>query len=118
MRMNLMMAAVCATTLIAVSTATAERPRCNWRTRDPGVNAREENQQDRIAQGVRSGELTPREARILEAKEVRLRHLERRLKSDGTFSPAERARLQHQLDELSREIYQQKHDAQTVPPAK
>ena len=118
MRMNLTMAAVCAATVVAVSTATAERPRCNWRTRDPGVNGRQENQQDRIAQGIRSGELTPHEAAVLETKEARLRHLERRLKSDGTLSTEDRAHLQHRLDELSRDIYSQKHDAQTVPPAK
>lgn len=78
--------------------------------RDPGVNRRQANQQGRIAQGVRSGELTPGETAVLERKEARLAGLERRLKSDGSLSVEERARLQHELNELSREIYSLKHN--------
>jgi len=83
------------------------------RPRDPGVNRRQANQQDRIRQGARSGELTGREVRTLEWKEARVAELERRLKADGTLSPSERAKLQAELDRLSKEIYRQKHDAQT-----
>jgi hypothetical protein len=83
--------------------------------RDPGVNWRQRNQQERIAAGVRSGELTGREAWTLERKEARVAELERRLKGDGVLTPAERARLQLELNELSKEIYQQKHDAQKRP---
>jgi argininosuccinate lyase len=85
------------------------------RPRSPGVNRRQANQQDRIRDGVKSGELTGREARTLEWKEARVAELERRLKADGTLSPSERARLQSELTDLSREIYQQKHDAQKRP---
>jgi len=85
------------------------------RVRDPGVNRRQANQQDRIRDGVRDGELTGREARTLEWKEARVAELERRLKADGTLSPSERAKLQSELSDLSKEIYQQKHDAQSRP---
>lgn len=112
MKTNLLLSLACATVLAAGSTALADHPRCNWRTRDPGVNQRQENQRDRIAQGVRSGELTRHEARVLAHKEAELARLEARLKSDGKLTPQERARLQHRLDVLSKEIYQQKHDAQ------
>lgn len=81
-------------------------------TKDPGINARQQNQQDRIAQGIRSGELTPRETMKLEEKEARVAALERRLKSDGNLTPEERARLQKELNGLSADIYKQKHDAQ------
>ena len=77
------------------------------------VNRRQANQQIRIGQGVRSGELTGWETWSLERKEAHLAHLERRLKSDGTLTPAERARLQAELNELSRAIYRQKHDQQS-----
>jgi hypothetical protein len=86
-------------------------------TRDPGVNARQENQQDRIAQGVKSGELTAKEARVLKAKEARVAALEKRMKSDGSLTAEERARLQKQLDNLSADIYKQKHDNQEQPKA-
>ncbi len=96
----------------SADSAHAEHPRRNWRTADPVVNQRQDNQQDRIAQGVRSGELTRHETRVLAHKEAELARLEARLKSDGKLTPQERARLQHRLDALSKEIYQQKHDAQ------
>ncbi len=83
--------------------------------KDPGVNARQENQQDRIAQGVKSGQLTPHEAQVLQNKEQRLSRMEQRLKADGTLSPEDRARMQSRLNALSADIARQKHDAQTVP---
>lgn len=89
------------------------RPAKPLGTADPGVNARQANQQDRIADGVKSGELTRRETWTLERKEARVAELERRLKADGTLTVAERARLQAELNDLSKDIYRQKHDAQT-----
>ncbi len=76
------------------------------------INARKENQQDRIAQGVKSGSLTARETANLERKEAALNREERRMKADGKFTPAERARINRQQNRLSRQIYRQKHDAQ------
>jgi hypothetical protein len=42
-------------------------------TRTPGINHRQAHQQARISQGVRSGELTYREARRLESQEARVK---------------------------------------------
>lgn len=86
-------------------------------TRDPGVNARQENQQDRIAQGVKSGELTKKETQVLAHKEARVAALEKKLKEDGTLTASERAKLQKQMDVLSKDIYRQKHDNQEQPTA-
>ncbi|MCL4477287.1 MAG: hypothetical protein M1508_13885 [Nitrospirae bacterium] len=79
---------------------------------DPGVHARMVNQQKRIWQGVNTGELTPREAGRLEAREAKIREDELRMKSDGVLTGAERARLHRELDRTSRAIYREKHDAQ------
>lgn len=114
MKLNTMLTLSCAAVLAVAANTFAADPA----TSDPGVKAREENQQDRIAQGIRSGELTPHEAQLLEKKEARLHRLEHRLKSDGTLTKADRERLQHQLDKLSAEIYALKHNDRTVPPAK
>lgn len=93
---------------------TDQRPRVNWSTtRDPGVNTRQAIQHHRIAEGVASGELTRHETRTLAWKEARVAALEHRLKSDGVLTPAERARLQQELNELNRAIYIQKHDDQS-----
>ncbi|MBB6094742.1 hypothetical protein HNQ60_003629 [Povalibacter uvarum] len=89
-------------------------------TRDPGVNARQQNQRARIHQGVRSGELTRRETRHVAESQRDIRQLERAYKSDGTLTGAERRDLHHEQNQASREIYHQKHDAQdrpATPPA-
>ena len=83
--------------------------------RDPVVNARQQNQQQRIAEGVKSGQLTGREAVRLEREERAVRVEERAYKSDGKLTPAERKHLNQDLNKTSRDIYRQKHDAQTRP---
>lgn len=82
----------------------------------PYINRREHHEQQRIRQGVRSGELTRREARRLEAEQGRIRGYEWYAKSDGHVSRAERRHLDHMLDRSSRDIYRQKHDGQTRTP--
>lgn len=79
----------------------------------PRLDAREHNQRERIAQGVRSGELTRPETRRLVAGERRLHRHERYAKSDGVVTPGERARLERNADRMSARIYRQKHDPQS-----
>jgi len=91
-------------------------------THDPAVKAREHRQQARIRQGVRSGELTKDEAKGLRKEERGIRQEERQFKSDGKLTPAERAKLHSDLNKTSKDIYQEKHDAEKrpappVPPA-
>lgn len=70
-------------------------------------------QQKRIAQGVRSGELTRPEAQHLERNAVRVhRSIKRDRLDGGEFTPRERAKAQKKLDRQSRAIYRQKHDNQ------
>jgi hypothetical protein len=79
---------------------------------DPGVNARQHNQQARIRQGVRSGELTPHETRKLEREERGIRREERQYKADGQLTGAKRRDLQKDLNHASRDVRRQKHDGQ------
>src|SRR5262245_36147308 len=77
------------------------------------INRRQERQQDRISQGIRSGALTPREAARLETQEARIAALEARARhSGGGLSPRERAMLERDLNRESRQIYRQKDAAQ------
>jgi len=78
------------------------------------VDRRERRQQERIAQGVKSGELTPRETARLERKETRIhREIERdRAANGGQLTPAERRQINRQQNRVSRQIYREKHDAQ------
>jgi hypothetical protein len=85
-------------------------------THAAGVDRREHRQQARIAQGVATGALTPRETARLERKEARVhRHIERARADGGGLSPAERARIQRHQDRVSRQIYREKHDGQRIP---
>jgi hypothetical protein len=80
--------------------------------RDPGVNARQHRQTHRITQGVRSGELTRAEARDLAAEKRSIRKQERAYKSDGKLTVAERKDMHKDLNQASKHIYQEKHDAE------
>ncbi|MEN3330936.1 MAG: hypothetical protein V7641_301 [Blastocatellia bacterium] len=82
----------------------------------PYIDRREHREQQRIRQGMRSGELTRREARRLEAEQGRIRGYEWYAKSDGHVSRAERRHLDRMLDRSSRDIYHQKHDGQDRLP--
>jgi hypothetical protein len=77
------------------------------------VNKRKENQQDRIANGVASGQLTAGEAGNLEKKESNLNQEEHDMRSmdNGHLTKADRATLQQQQNQLSHQIYQDKHNA-------
>ena len=80
------------------------------------VVGRERRQQARIAQGARSGELTPAEAARLERKQARLRRQIRRDRVDGGgLSARERSRINRQQNQLNRKIYREKHDNQVAP---
>jgi hypothetical protein len=83
--------------------------------RDPGVNARQVRQQERIGQGLKSGQLTGGEAVRLEREERAVRVEERAYKADGKLTPAERKDLHQDLNKVSGDIYKEKHDGQTRP---
>lgn len=78
----------------------------------PVVNQRKENQQDRIANGVQSGQLTAGETKNLEKKETGLNAEENRMekRNDGNLSAADKARLTRQQNRMSRQIYRDKHN--------
>jgi len=82
---------------------------------DGRIQRRRENQQDRIARGVASGQLTPRETARLERGEARLNGEIREMRNDngGKLTPHDRRVVDRQQDVLSRRIYRQKHDGQT-----
>ncbi|HEY7544623.1 MAG TPA: hypothetical protein VID27_07065 [Blastocatellia bacterium] len=78
----------------------------------PYINRRERHEQQRIRQGIRSGELTRREAARLEVQQARVRIAERIAKADGRVTRHERYHLNRMLNRASRNIYRQKHDGQ------
>jgi hypothetical protein len=63
-------------------------------------------------QGVKSGELTRSEAKELRVEQRDIRDLERTYEADGALSGEERRDIKQQLNQNSREIYEEKHDAE------
>jgi hypothetical protein len=80
---------------------------------DQKIAARKENQQDRIAQGVKSGQLTAGETARLETKEARVNKEIRtdRAANGGKLTGAEKAQVNHQQNKMSRAIYKDKHNS-------
>ena len=86
-------------------------------TATPNLDKREANQQQRIDQGVASGQLNAKETNRLQKREAKLAADEAAAKADGTVTRAERRKLQREAHRDSKAIRQQKHDAQTAVPA-
>ena len=77
-----------------------------------GIDQRQANQEQRIDQGIASGQLTQREAGRLEQQQQHINTIEDKSKSDGVVTKKERARLHAAQDKASKKIYRQKHDRQ------
>jgi IS30 family transposase len=78
------------------------------------ADKRQVSEQQRINQGVRSGELTGREAVRLERQHRAInREIRRDRRDDGHLDAAERAKINHDQNALSRRIARQKHDGQS-----
>jgi hypothetical protein len=83
---------------------------------DPSIAQRKENQQDRIANGVQSGQLTAGETSKLETKEAAINGETRadRAANGGKLTAAEKTQINGQQNKLSNQIYKDKHNANTA----
>jgi hypothetical protein len=81
------------------------------------INQRKVNQQDRIAQGVKSGQLTPGETAHLEHQEAGINKEERgmRAQDNGHLTTQDRETLTKQQNVESKRIYKDKHNDKTDP---
>src|SRR3984893_6754232 len=82
----------------------------------PTIAQRKENQQDRIANGVKSGQLTAGETANLEKKEAGInkeKHTDRAA-NGWKLTSAEKAQVNKQQNQVSKQIYADKHNANTA----
>jgi hypothetical protein len=81
----------------------------------PTVAQRKENQQDRIAQGVKSGQLTAGETSKLESKEAAINGETKadRAANGGKLTAAEKKQINGQQNQLSKQIHTDKTNANT-----
>lgn len=79
------------------------------------VNARQHRQRERIAEGVKSGELSQEETKKLRREERRIRKAEHRMRKDGELDAGEKAKLEKMQDKASKDIYELKHNEEKRP---
>ena len=77
---------------------------------------RDVNQQQRIEQGLKSGQLSTGEAAKLEKGESKIQKMEANANKDGNLTDAEKARIQKAQNAESRAIERDKHNAVTGNP--
>lgn len=87
-----------------------------WQGIGGRIDARQQQQQARIADGARSGDLTHREVHRLQNEQRAIRCTERSYRSDGVLTRPERRALHSDLNRASRHIYNQRHDYQRRAP--
>jgi hypothetical protein len=84
---------------------------------DPGhprvnqVNGREQNQQNRIGNGVKNGTLNSKQAAHLENRETAVQNREKKdmAAHNGHLTKAEQRGINRQQNRISKSIYQDKH---------
>ena len=83
------------------------------------VGQRRENQQDRIAQGIKSGQLTAGETAKLEnqQKGINKQVAADRKANGGTLTTSEKKQINKDQNGASKNIYHKKHNAKTQPQA-
>jgi hypothetical protein len=75
------------------------------------VNQREENQQNRVANGISSGQLSSSQAAHLENRESRIQNQEQKdmTANNGHLTKQEQNQLNREQNRTSRRIYDDKH---------
>jgi hypothetical protein len=81
------------------------------------VGERASNQQARIANGVKSGQMTAGETKNVESREANINHevATDRQANGGTLTSAEKQHVNQQQNNVSHSIYDDKHNASTQP---
>jgi len=98
--------------IVIVTVAAAAFTAGAW-AQSSGVGQRAENQQDRVAQGVKSGSLTAGETANIETKESAINQEVRtdRSLNGGHLTGQEKQTVNQQQNQMSRQIYADKHNA-------
>lgn len=76
----------------------------------PVIDQRQTNEEQRVDQGIASGQLNEREADRLNAQQGRINKMEEKAKSDGVMTKKEQARIVAAQDRAARHLAREKHD--------
>jgi hypothetical protein len=85
----------------------------------PTINNRAANQQNRVANGMRSGQMTARETRNVESREANINRqvANDRATNNGHLTQQQRQQVTHRQNNVSRAINNDKHNAAKQPRA-
>jgi hypothetical protein len=108
--MNLTRLALAATLILSPAAIFAQAPS------SATINQRKENQQDRIAQGVKSGQLTAGETSHIEHQEAGINKEEKgmRAQDNGHLTKQDKKTINQQQNQESKRIHRDKHNAKTA----
>jgi hypothetical protein len=76
------------------------------------IDQRQAEQQKRIEEGVKSGQLTAKEAKRLEKGQKRIQKMEDKAVADGKVTFEERDRIERAQNRESKKIHRERHDKQ------
>ena len=99
--------ALCVPSAFAQSTTTTTTP-----DKPESIAQRKDNQQDRIAQGIDSGQMTAGEAARAENNQQKVNqqvHADRQA-NGGKLTPAEKKQVNHEQNKNSKQIHNEKHN--------
>ena len=101
-----------ATTLCVLIAVPAYAGHNDW---NDGLRERMYQLDKRIEHGIKTHELTRKEAKELEQQQHRIHRLAREFREDGRLSRKERHKLERELDRLSDQITEYKHNRHDRP---
>src|SRR5580704_11683805 len=98
--------------VLAPAAIVAQAPTPTPGAHDYNINQRKVDQQDRIANGVKNGQLTAGQTSRLEHQEAGINKEERgmRAQDNGHLTKQDRQTIHAQQNQESRRIYRDKHD--------
>jgi hypothetical protein len=116
MKLNLFTLAVAALIASGPAFAQQSQPQTQPNQPAPTISQREQNQQNRVANGIDSGQMTAGETKRVESRESNLNREVRddRSADNGHLTQQERQQVNHQQNNLRHSIYQDKHNANTA----
>jgi hypothetical protein len=111
--MNFKKIALIAALALTPAALLAQNPTPTPGKNDYNINQRKGDQQQRIGNGVKSGQLTAGETSRLEHQEAGINHEERgmRAQDNGHLTKQDRSTIHKQQNQESRRIYRDKHNS-------
>lgn len=91
------------------TSAPADSPEASQK-REAVVQQREQHQQKRIEEGVKSGKLSAEEAAKLEKREARIKGAEEKAMADGKMTKGEFRKIERMQNKASRRIHGKKNN--------